>query len=379
MRFLHTADWHIGKKLHGFDLAAEQKDAFEQIKKIAQTEKVDAIVIAGDLYDRAVASEDAVALLNGMLKELNLQAKYPLLAISGNHDSAIRLETGSDWYSATQFYLNTTFSGAFEPVTIQDTQFFLLPYFQPQLARNYFEDNSLTNLQEIMKKTVAEMETHFDPAKKHVLVAHFFAAGSSHTDSETMLEVGGLNPVPVDVLEKFDYVALGHLHDKNALKHEKIHYAGSPVKFSVSEAATQKGVWIVDTELARSRWVPLQPLNDIQILENSYVELTDPALYRKIPSDDYVAIKLTDRAVIDDVMNKLRRYYPRIISLSRVNGRESLMDTNDETTLRTSLKPQELFENFFEKMTGEQPTELQNKIVQESLTELQKGDIYETH
>lgn len=378
MRFLHTADWHIGKKLHAFSLAAEQQDAFTQIKTIAAQEKVDAIVIAGDLYDRAVASEDSVAMLNGMLKELNLQEKYPLLAISGNHDSATRLETGSDWYTATQFYLNTTFAGAFEPVTLADTQFFLLPFFQPQQARNYFEDDSLKELPEIMKRTVAEMVTKFDPTKKHVLVAHFFAAGSSHHDSETKIEVGGLNAVPVDLLEVFDYVALGHLHDKNALHHPKIQYAGSPVKFSASEAETEKGVWIVDTDPYAAKWVPLRPLNDIQILENSYAELTDPALYHSIPNDDYVVIKLTDRAVIEDVLNKLRNYYPRILTLTRVNGRESLT-VNDDDVVLTDLAPLALFENFFTKMTDEQPTELQKKIVQESLAELKKGNQDETN
>lgn len=378
MRFLHTADWHIGKKLHGFDLLAEQKDAFSQIKQIAAEQKVDAIVIAGDLYDRAIASEDSVAVLNEMLKELNLQENYPLLAISGNHDSAIRLETGSDWYQATKFYLKTKFADAFEPVTLQDTQFFMLPYFQPQMARNYFQDESLKNLSEIMKKVVANMEQQFDPAKKQVLVAHFFAAGSSHTDSETMLEVGGLNPVPVDLLEKFDYVALGHLHDKNAIKHPFIHYAGSPVKFSTSEAQTQKGVWIVDTDPYQATWFPLEPLNDIHVLEKSFAELTAPKLYRHIPKDDYVAVRLTDRAVIDDVMNKLRHYYPRIISLARVNGRESLVAEENNDT-QVNLDPLKLFESFFEKMTDEKPTQLQKQIVQESFDELQKGDTYETN
>ncbi|HJE98184.1 exonuclease SbcCD subunit D [Ligilactobacillus acidipiscis] len=378
MRFLHTADWHIGKKLHGFDLLAEQKDAFCQIKQIAAAQKVDAIVIAGDLYDRAVASEDSVAVLNKMLKELNLEEKYPLLAISGNHDSAIRLETGSEWYTATEFYLKTKFSDAFEPVTLNDTQFFMLPYFQPQMARNYFQDESLKNLPEIMEKVAAAMVQEFDPTKKHVLIAHFFAAGSSHTDSETMLEVGGLNPVPVDLLEEFDYVALGHLHDKNALKHPFIHYAGSPVKFSTSEAETQKGVWIVDTDPYQAKWIPLKPLNDIHVLENSFAELTDPKLYRAIPADDYVAVRLTDRAVIDDIMNKLRHYYPRIISLSRVNGRESLI-ADENNGGQVNLDPLELFESFFEKMTDEKPTQLQEQIVQESFEELQKGDTYETN
>ncbi|GBG95614.1 exonuclease SbcD [Ligilactobacillus salitolerans] len=377
MRFLHTADWHIGKKLHGFDLIQEQKDAFDQIKAIASQQHVDAIVIAGDLFDRAVASEDSVSLLNQMLMELNLKEHYPLLAISGNHDSAIRLDTGSYWFKETQFYMQTHFEDAFEPVTIQDTQFFLLPYFQPQMARNFFGDDSLTKMDQIMAKTVELMEQKFAPDKKHVLVAHFFAAGSSHTDSETTLEVGGLNPVPVDILTKFDYTALGHLHDKDALKQPTVRYAGSPVKFSTSEAETEKGVWIVDTEPYQVQWVPLRPLHDIRILEHSFEELTDPALYRTIPDEDYVAIRLTDTAVISDVMNRLRHYYPRIVSLSRLNGRETLAAKDQD--VRVNMDPQALFDSFFEKMTDQKPTEMQEKIVRESFAELQRGGSYEAN
>ena len=139
MKFLHTADWHIGKKLHNFDLNYEEDDAFKQIERIAEEEKVDAIIIAGDLYDRSLPSEEAVKSVNEKLKRLNLVDKYPLLVISGNHDSATRLNTGSEWFKATNLFLNTKISGAFEPVEIEDTQFFLLPYFEPQEVRNYFD------------------------------------------------------------------------------------------------------------------------------------------------------------------------------------------------------------------------------------------------
>lgn len=123
MRFLHTADWHIGKKLHDFSLAEDQTAAFDQIERLAKDYQVDAVVIAGDLYDRGLASEQAVEQLNGMLKQLNLNDHLPLLAISGNHDSAARLATGSEWFETTDFYLHTTLASAFEPVTIMDTQF----------------------------------------------------------------------------------------------------------------------------------------------------------------------------------------------------------------------------------------------------------------
>ena len=210
MRFLHTADWHLGKKLNGFDLAADQWTMFKQIESVALTEKVDALVLAGDLFDRAVPSEATVDQLKKMLAQLNLVDRFPILAISGNHDSAPRLGMASAWYRAHGLYLVTEFAQAFEPITIGDTQFFLLPYFTLQAARNYFADEQLRDLNQVMAKVVATMQAQFAPDKYHVLVAHFFAAGSQRTPaSETMIEVGGLAAVDVALLGPFDYVALG--------------------------------------------------------------------------------------------------------------------------------------------------------------------------
>lgn len=178
MKFLHTADWHIGKRLHEYPLVKEQHDALAQIAQIAQKEQVDAVVVAGDLYDRSLPSEEAVTLVNQALRDLNLTADLPLLVISGNHDSAVRLATGQEWFKQTKLYLHTRLSEAFTPIEFEDTQFFLLPYFELQEARNYFADESISDLTSAMKLVVAKLKTKFDPAKKQVLVAHFFAAGS---------------------------------------------------------------------------------------------------------------------------------------------------------------------------------------------------------
>lgn len=370
MRFLHTADWHIGKKLHGFDLAEEQIDAFEQVKKIALQQKVDAVVIAGDLYDRSLPSELAVEQLNQMIIELNLKLKKPILAISGNHDSATRLNTGHEWFKATQYYLSTNLVEALQPIEFEDTQFFLLPYFQPYQARNLFEDPTLVEVNIALERIIKEMKMKFNPLKKHILVAHFFVAGSSKTDSETKIEVGGLNAVPAELLCDFDYVALGHLHNKDALKEEKIKYSGSLLKFSASEANLKKGVWIVDTDPFKCTFIPLNPLRDVVVLKNSYQELISPKTAKQIPRETYVAIKLTDKAIIPDVMNNLRNYYPRIISLERAYGREDNDAEKEDVNL--NLAPMELLTNFFHEITDEEISSEQKKWAAESLGTLEK-------
>lgn len=372
MRFLHTADWHIGKKLHEFSLEADQQAAFEQIERLAKDYQVDAVVIAGDLYDRGMASEAAVAQLNGMLKRLNLNDRLPLLAISGNHDSATRLATGSEWFKSTNFYLHTTLASAFEPVVIADTQFFLLPFFNLQEVHNYF-DQDVKSVGQAMALIVEKMKQLFEPDKKHILVAHFFAAGSSHTDSEIQVEVGGLDAVPTALLRDFDYVALGHLHNPRALNEERMRYSGSPLKFSVSEANIQKGVWIVDTDPFKLTWAPLQPLHDLVVLKGSFADLTTGDLAAKYDqTKDYVAIELTDPKLIDDLMNRLRIHYPKILEINRPSQQS---DADLKTMQTAKMDPMSLLNEFYGQVHDDQKLDdQQRQWAQDALTEIEEAE-----
>lgn len=370
MRFLHTADWHIGKKLNGFDLLTEQNAAIDQILLLALSEKVDAVVIAGDLYDRAVPAVDAVNLFNKKIVAFNLKNKLPLLAISGNHDSCERLNFGTPWFKQTNFYLHTELSEAFQPVELADTQFFLLPYFEPFSARLYFEDDSIKTLDVAMKKVIAEMQSHFKPDKKHVLVGHFFAAGSSTSESETKITVGGLDSVPTDLLAAFDYVALGHLHNHQALNHPKVQYSGAPLKYAISEERQTKGVYIIDTSDFSRAFYPLQPLHDVHTLTASYEDLLAPAFYQKIVREDFLHIQLTDRSVIPNLMNQLRAIYPRLLGIERLNQLER---ENQLTKLQERAEtPAEIVTDFFAEMTHEKLTDRQGKWLKRGFQAVEK-------
>lgn len=371
MRFLHTGDWHIGKNLAGYNLLADQHATFQEICKIANDKQVDAVVIAGDLYDRTIPSEAAIQELTKELATLNIKEHLPVLAISGNHDSATRLGIGHQWFVNNDFYLNTNFSDAFHPISIQNTQFFLLPFFGLQEVRNYFADDRIQNINTAMQKIVTKMKGAFDPQSQHVLVAHFFAAGSKRTaESETMIEVGGLSAVNADILKDFDYVALGHLHNKNALHEERVRYSGSPMKLSVSEATMEKGVWIVDTDPFEIQWVPLKPVHDIHVLEDSMDTLTDEQFAKNYAKDDYYAIKLTDREIIPDVMNRLRQYYPQILSLSRKYGFSD--PKRHQQSTKTQLSPDKLFDDFFQQTIGTEMSAEQEKLMRKTLEEVMK-------
>lgn len=374
MRFLHTADWHIGKKLFGYDLLAEQKDALTQITQIAKAQEVDAIVIAGDLYDRSVPSVDAVQLFNDQLMTLNLQEKFPVLAISGNHDSAGRLEMGSAWFSHTNFHLHTRLAQAFQPIEIADTQFFLLPYFEPIEARLYFQEDGLGTMEQAMARVIAHMQMLFQPEKAHVLVSHFFVTGSLQTDSETKLTVGGLETISASLLAAFDYVALGHLHHPQALQAANARYSGSLLPFSLGERKQQKGVWIVDVTKQQTTFTffPIQPLRQIVVLEGYFSELTAAAYVASVNTEDYIQISLLDRAVIPNMMHQLRQCFPRIIGVTRkdsqVKGSQTLAKRKPQ------LLPEALVAQFFQYATEEVLTAQQAQWLKEALTTMRQKE-----
>ncbi|KRM35930.1 exonuclease SbcCD subunit D [Limosilactobacillus pontis] len=370
MRFLHTADWHVGKNLNGFDLLSDQQAVFKQIEGIAKERQVDAVVIAGDLYDRSIPSEAAVRQLNGELVQLNLTDHFPVLAISGNHDSATRLGTGASWFAKEGLYLNTSLDDAFDPVTIGDTEFFLLPYFGIQAVRNHFGDDAIRDVNTAITRIVAAMQEHFTPGKHHVLVAHFFAAGSQHTaDSETLIEVGGLQAVATTTLAPFDYVALGHLHNRDALHDDRVRYSGSPMKFSVSEANQEKGVWIIDTDPFTAEWVPLAPVHDIHRLTGAFADLVADDDH---PRDDFYDIELTDHERIPDVLNKLREHYPKIVSLHRTHAARQI-DTN-HARARRQQSPTDLLADFYQQTMGIDLTDTQLKWASDALSAVNDGE-----
>lgn len=371
MRFLHTADWHLGRRLFGYDLTAEQDDAFKQLVTIAQEEKVDAIVIAGDLYDRQNPAETAVAQLTKMISTINLELKLPLLMINGNHDSAVRLGVGNQWFTATNFYLQTELAQAFEPIEMNDVQFFLLPYFELYQARQYFNDDHIRTLEQAMIKIMAAIKQRFVKGKRHILIAHFFAAGSSHSDSETTVNVGGLEAVPLDLLADFDYVALGHVHNKDALQNSTIRYSGSLIKYSLSEENQTKGVLIVDTEPnVKVKFRPITPLRDVQTVEGSFIDLTDTEYLsnHQIDQDAYTGIILDDTNVISNASALLRQQFPHFLNMSRANGVSTFIAHQISTQEINS--PMTLLTKFYQEMTQHSLSQQQQDWAEQALKEV---------
>lgn len=371
MRILHTADWHIGKQLAGFDLLDVQRRSFEEVRRIAKEQRADAIIIAGDVYDRSLASEQVVKTVNAMLRTLNLDDHLPLLVIAGNHDSGPRLATGREWFKQTDFHLHTDIASSLNPVTIGDTQFFLLPYFEPRQAQVYFADDSLTTIGAAVLRVVQEMLPLFAPDKKHVLVTHFFVAGSTHVgenggSSETGVSVGGLDAVPVDTFADFDYVALGHLHNRHALINDKIQYAGSLVKYDVAEANMTKGCYLLDTATMTREFIPIAQAPELRHVTDSFEHIMDPAADLGVAPEDYVQFTLTDTEVIPDLMNRLRERYPHCTGVDR------LTQVHLEQAVRAKIQdldPMALLTEFYADALGTPLSPGSKKWAEQTLTE----------
>ncbi|WP_125568241.1 exonuclease SbcCD subunit D [Companilactobacillus insicii] len=393
MKLLHTADWHIGRTLNGYSLLDEQKYAFKQILKIAKDEKVDGIVIAGDIYDRAIPGTDAIMALNEMFKEINIDNKFPIYAISGNHDGAKRLNYGRDWMEFNNFHINTLLEEAFTPIETPDTQIFLLPFFDPMDARVYYQKQgmdedkvkSIKNISDAMALVLADMYRIFDPNKKHLLVTHFAVSASADKEieltSETTSKVGGLETLTASQFDKFDYVMLGHIHTRLASPNERIRYSGSPVKFNVKEAKTtyNKGVYIVDTEKEADKTDlrEILPGTDLIVLNETWENLLDPEFYSKQPvRKDWFAITIKDfdrtKHVHTNVRAQLQDIYGTVVELDYENIEKK---ANESTSKNISqLSKEETVDEFFQSITGNQLSKDQKTIVDDIFLELERGE-----
>lgn len=355
MKFIHTADWHLGKLVHGVYMTDNQREALNQFIEIVAEEKPDAVVIAGDLYDRSVPPTDAVELLDEILFKINVELKTPVVAIAGNHDSAERLSFGSSWYKHSQFYLSGKLSDIFKPVQVNGVNFYLVPYAEPGVVRQLLVDDSIHSHQDAMKALIGRMEEILNPNEPNVLVGHAFVLGGQTSDSERVLSVGGSGCVGAELFEPFSYTALGHLHSPDAIKHDKVKYSGSLLKYSFSEAKQNKSISIIEMDEKGNfshRYRSLNPTHDMRELEGHLEELLDPYFYEKQKLHDYLKITLLDEGALLDPINKLRQIYPNVLHLERKIDITDLKKKQSFNITQNEKKSElDLFEQFYAEMT----------------------------
>ncbi|MFG6114594.1 exonuclease SbcCD subunit D [Halobacillus sp. MO56] len=376
MKLLHTADWHLGKIVNSVHMTEDQRYILQEFLKVVDDEQPDAIIIAGDLYDRSIPPREAVELLNDVLTELVIDKKIPVLAISGNHDSPDRLEFGSQLFRSQQLYLDTKLKGEFQPVTLTDehgpVHFHLVPYLEPAEVRQFFDDDSVQSHHQAAERMIDHIKSNHDMSERHVWVGHSFLAGGMETESEERLSmIGGSPYVDAELFEDFAYVALGHLHQPQRVRSEHIRYSGSILKYSFSEASHRKGVTVVELtgEDTTIRQVPLKPRRDLEVVEG----YLDDFLNLELPDhpENYLHVKLLDDGQLVDPMGKLRRKYPNILRLER-NMLSSQKKLQDLTKIkeRQEMSHTDLFASFYEEMKGDAIPEKRSRHIEQVINKL---------
>jgi len=365
VKFLHTADWHIGRKLQGLDLLVDQEFVFENLITEIKNINLDFLIIAGDLYDRSIPSKEATKLLQELLVKINIECNIPIFAISGNHDSRERLAIGEAWFSKHKFYLHTRLEQAFDKISYEDADIYLLPYFEPFEAREYFEDPTLTTHNAATKRVIDEIYKNLDTNKINILVAHTFVSGGLETDSEREISIGTVENVAVEVFGKFDYVALGHLHNPNAINEERLKYSGSPMAYSFSEASQTKGMRLVEVtkESYSEEFIPLKQKRKLYNISASYEEVLTKEFQQSYDcKNDYFSMELSGLEGITDPLPRIKEYYPNtlILKQKRNTGIDNEVKLDREMLTKSPLQ---LIEGFYNEQTGNELTEGQKKVL----------------
>jgi exonuclease SbcD len=366
MKILHTGDWHLGRYLHGASLLDDQAFVLQQFVALARSEAVDAVVIAGDVYDRSVPPADAVALLDEVLAKLVLEARITVIMIAGNHDGAERIGFGGRIFAGQGLHLRGTLADL-SPILLQDEHgsvaFHALPYVEPAFARALPGGEAVDDHQSAMTHAVALLRAQRQPANRNlrnVLVAHAFVTGGGESESERPLSVGGSGNVSADTFDGFDYVALGHLHRPQNIGSPRIHYPGSLLKYSFNEAEHVKGVSLVEIGAdgrTAVRSIPMNARRDLRIVTGTLADLLsrpDPARSR----DDYLCAHLTDEGPVLEPMARLREVYPNMMEIqfarNRTGSTAARADAGSPGDHRRR-EPADLFRAFYRDMLGAEP------------------------
>lgn len=312
MRLLHTSDWHLGRSFHREDMLGAQGRFVDHLVATVRSERVDAVLVSGDLYDRALPPVDAVALCDEALRRLAAE-RVQVVVISGNHDSAQRLGFGSPLMDLAGVHVRTDPETVGTPVLVGDTAIYAIPYLEPETVRDRWElpaRGHTATLTEAVRRVRADLTTR----RRSVVLAHAFVAGGRACDSERDISVGGVSVVPLDLFEGIDYVALGHLHGRQQLT-TSVRYSGSPLAYSFSEEHQVKGFWLVDLgDTVRAEFADAPVPRPIARLRGRLDELLSRQKWAAY-QDHWLQITLTDTERPVDAMDRLRRRFPHTLAL----------------------------------------------------------------
>lgn len=350
MKFIHLSDLHIGKRLNDFSLIEDQKYILRQILKITDREKPDAVLIAGDVYDKTVPTAEAVELLDSFLSRLS-ERNLPVFIISGNHDSPERLAFGSSIMSLGGIHISRVYNGKVEKYSLEDeygtVNIFMLPFIKPSNVRRFYPEEEINSYTQAI--AVALKDIDLDNGQRNIIMTHQFVTGARRSDSEE-ISVGGSDNVDAAVFDDFDYVALGHIHGPQSMTKPTIRYCGTPLKYSFSEAGHKKSVTVItlaEKGNVQIDTIELVPLRDMRNIKGTYMEIADRNSYVGTNTNDYVHITLTDEEDVPDAIGRLRSIYPNIMKLDYDNARTRIAGEFLRPQQAENKSPARLFADFY--------------------------------
>lgn len=379
MKFIHLSDLHIGKRVNEYSMNEDQEYILSQIIKIIDREKPDAVLIAGDVYDKSIPPSEAVTMFDNflyLLSERNLQ----VFVISGNHDSPERLAFASRLIEKSGVHISPVYKGHIEPFEMEDeygeVNIYMLPFIKPANVRRFFDDREIASYTDAMDAAISEMNVN--NSDRNVLITHQFVTGANRTESEE-ISVGGTDNVDVSVFDDFDYVALGHLHRPQNCLSDRVRYCGTPLKYSFSEVNDKKSVTIVELKEKGSlevRTTDLVPKHEMREIKGKYEELTAKSFYENTTyQTDYVHITLTDEEDIPDGVGKLRTIYHNLMKLDYDNMRTR---SNSQITGAQKVEeksPLELFEDLYELQNNQPMSEEQREYLSSLIESIWEEEI----
>lgn len=362
MKFLHLSDLHIGKRLNDASFLEDQEWILKRILQIIDDVQPQAVLIAGDVYDKSVPSGEAVTLFDDFLYWV-AQRKVPVLIISGNHDSAERLSFGNRLMAPAGIHLSPVYDGQVHPVTLTDeygpVHFWMLPFVRPSNVRRYYPDAEIESYTEAVRVAIENMAVDF--SVRNVMMTHQFITDASLAGSEEVT-VGGTDNVDASVFDGFDYVALGHIHGAQNIGSNKIRYCGTPLKYSFSEANHEKSVTLVELKekgALQLELIPLVPRQDLREIRGSFQQLLAADPDETGSHLDYLHIILTDEDEVYEAMGRLRQIYPNILHLSYDNTRTRQNQEVGNAGQVKAKTPLQLFEELYEKLNNQPMTDEQ--------------------
>ncbi len=377
MRILHTSDWHLGRLFHNVHLTEDQAYVLEQFVDLVRSSNLDAVIIAGDIYDRAVPPAAAVELLDEVLSTLVLDIKVPTIVIAGNHDGAERLGFGARLLKERGLHIAGTLKQGLEAITLQDehgpVQVLPIPFAMPELVREWSGDEEVRGHQAAMKALVTHARKDLRKGERSIAVAHAFVTGGEESDSERALSIGGSGQISTSLFADFDYVALGHLHRPQSVGSPKIRYSGSLLKYSFSEIPHKKSVSLIEMdaagEVALSE-IELSPRRDVRSIKGKLDEILKAASEDE-SRDDYLLAILEDDEVLLNPMSKLRSFYPNVLHIERPHFGSATMGSSARGDHR-KLETIDLFKSFWKEAGRDELSDAHCQVLAELIKETEK-------